>query len=177
MENEAFDACMERMARCNDQGALEEIYRQYHSYVYYSAYSLLGHREDAEDVSSRVFIKLWEGRRQYRPGGGHKAYISTITRNLCIDDLRQKQREVPAEKEEMEGYAGAGEGGMGDVELKEAVEKALSYLSAEQREVFHMKVMGELSFKEISQVLGIPLATAAWRYQKAQKILKGVWAR
>ena len=51
----------------------------------------------------------------------------------------------------------------------------LDALSADQREIVHLKIYCELTFAEISDVLQIPIGTAAWRYQSAVKKLRKLY--
>ena len=51
----------------------------------------------------------------------------------------------------------------------------LDSLSADQREIVHLKIYCELTFAEISDVLQIPIGTAAWRYQSAVKKLRKLY--
>ena len=56
-----------------------------------------------------------------------------------------------------------------------AVQQMLDSLSADQREIVHLKIYCELTFAEISDVLQIPIGTAAWRYQSAVKKLRKLY--
>ena len=56
-----------------------------------------------------------------------------------------------------------------------AVQQMLDALSADQREIVHLKIYCELTFAEISDVLQIPIGTAAWRYQSAVKKLRKLY--
>lgn len=58
MEEKKFSACMERM-KMGDKNALHEIYEAYIGYIYSIVLQVVGNREDAEDVTSEFFIKLW----------------------------------------------------------------------------------------------------------------------
>lgn len=55
-----------------------------------------------------------------------------------------------------------------DISLKDALEK----LKPEERRIIDMKVLGEMTFKEIAELLGIPMGTVTWRYQEGIKRLR-----
>lgn len=55
-----------------------------------------------------------------------------------------------------------------DLSLKDALEK----LKPEERRIIDMKVLGEMTFKEIAELLGIPMGTVTWRYQEGIKRLR-----
>lgn len=192
MEDRVFDRCMERI-RCGDKEALKEIYIAYGGFLFHLILGILGNRENAEDVTSEFFIKLWDIADKYMPGTGHRAWISRIARNMAIDFLRAHRREIPydageAEFESMvsssEGRNGSGqqEGSAffqssGDVTAEEAVsnlsvEEALKRLKPAEKEVVHLKIIGDMTFEEISNILEIPMGTVTWRYREAIKKLR-----
>ena len=81
MGEELFEKCMEDMVSGDKQG-LRMIYEAYAGYVYMIVYGILGNKENAEDVTSEFFIRLWEKAGQYRPGNGHKGYLAAMARNM-----------------------------------------------------------------------------------------------
>ena len=93
MTEEKFSECIQAMNR-GDKDGLRQVYEEYVSYIYGIVRSLLASREEAEDVTSEFFIKLWEKSDSYRAGNGHKGWMATIARNLAIDTLRKKRREI-----------------------------------------------------------------------------------
>lgn len=125
MEDKEFDLCMGRMAG-GDKDALKAIYESYRAYIYHFLLGILKSKEDAEDVASEFFIRLWKNAAKYKPGSGHKTYITTIARNMAIDFLRSKGREsliediFPQKSDDSDVYitedmitAGATAGGVG----------------------------------------------------------------
>ena len=59
MEEQQFNICMERM-RNGDKSALHEVYETYIGYIYNIILQVVQNKEDAEDVTSEFFIKLWK---------------------------------------------------------------------------------------------------------------------
>lgn len=172
MEEEQFNACMERM-KSGDKSALHEVYEAYIGYIYTIVFQTVSNREDAEDVTSEFFIKLWRLADTYRGGNGHRAWMAAIARNMAVDLLRRTKREVltddfadtvteDAPKDSLEQEV------LSDVSLKQA----LDMLKPNEREVVHLKIMGDMTFKEIADILKIPLGTVTWRYQNAIKKLR-----
>ena len=166
MENAVFDSCMERI-RKGDREALREIYEDYRGPVYFQALSIVGNRQDAEDVSSEVFLKIFRLADQYRPGGGHKSWLWSITHNMSVDFLRKKNWETASESEEMIRLAGGREDDLERIEGEDTVARVLATLTPAEREVVHLKVIGDLTLKEISALLKAPMGTVAWRYRQA----------
>ena len=172
MEEKQFHACMKKM-KYGDKAALREVYEAYIGYIYSIVFQVVQNREDAEDVVSEFFIRLWNLADTYRSGMGHRAWLAAIARNMAIDLLRKKKREVFTEDFADNLTENAADDDVevevvSDVSLKTALET----LKPAEREIVNMKIMGELTFQEIANVLGQPMGTVTWRYQNAIKKLR-----
>ena len=172
MEEKQFHACMKKI-KAGDKMALHEIYEKYIGYIYSVVFQVVLNKEDAEDITSEFFIKLWKLADTYRSGSGHRAWMATIARNMAIDLLRKNKREVLTEDfgdfipdnasdDDVEGEV------LADMSLR----AALDTLKPGEREIVNMKIMGELTFQEIADILKQPLGTVTWRYQNAIKKLR-----
>lgn len=176
MTEEYFSDCCRRMS-AHDRSGLKDVYDEYLSYIYRIVLGVVNRREDAEDITSEFFIKLYGLADKYREGNGHKAYLATIARNMAIDFVRKNRREVLAFAPEDEDEAVQNEPVsetnienevIEDVSLKEA----LGRLKDKERVIVDMKVLSEMTFQEIADSLGIPLGTVTWRYREAIKKLR-----
>ena len=133
-------------------------------------YGVTGNYQDAEDITVDFFIKLWDLSERYTPGGGHKRWMTVIARNMALDYLRSRGREVPVEPQEMGTQIDADpqiEKGYDEVIEDMSLAAALDSLTPAEREVVHMKVIGDLTFKHIAEILRIPMGTVTWRYRQA----------
>lgn len=172
MEEKQFSACMERM-KSGDKSALHEVYEAYIGYIYTIVLQTVSNREDAEDVTSEFFMKLWRLADTYREGNGHRAWMAAIARNMVVDLLRKTRREVLTED-----FTDTVTENASDVSVEQEViadmslRQALDTLKPGEREVVHLKIMGEMTFQEIADALNIPLGTATWRYQNAIQKLR-----
>lgn len=172
MEEKQFRMCMKRI-KSGDKSALREIYEAYVGYIYYIVFRVVQNKEDAEDVTSDFFIKLWGLADTYRGGKGHRTWLAAIARNMAVDLLRKNKREVLTEDfadsipENMSADDVEGEV-ISDMSLK----AALDTLKPAEREIVHMKIMGQLTFQEIAHILGQPMGTVTWRYQNAMQRLR-----
>ncbi|MBD5478735.1 MAG: RNA polymerase sigma factor [Lachnospiraceae bacterium] len=182
-----FEKCIRNMNR-GDRDALKEVYEEYVSYIYGIVRQLLSTREEAEDITSEFFIRLWEKSESYRGGSGHKGWMATIARNLAIDYIRKRKREevvdFSTERETEEGVQNFSarsamreeskiEKSVEDQVLADiSMEEALSQLKESERRVVHMKIIADMTFQEIADILEEPLGTVAWRYREAVKKLR-----
>ena len=176
MTEEQFSLSMERI-RQKDKSALKEIYEEYIGFVYHVVLDIVKSREAAEDITSEFFIKLWEKADQYRNGNGHKGYLATIARNMAIDYIRKNKHEELTIDREDENIISTEVSSMEKTPEDEvvgeiSVEQALNKLKPVYRQIVTMKVLGDMTFKEIATSLNIPIGTVTWNYQDAIKQLR-----
>ena len=183
MTEQQFEKAVRLMVN-GDKAGLREIYENYLGYIYRIVYEILQSKENAEDVTSEFFIRLWNKAEQYKPGNGHKGYLATMSRNMAIDFLRRHRREELTEllqdmgKEEEEGQGGSELLKKSNVNVEEevlsnlSVKQAMEQLGWAERQIVSLKVLGEMTFKEIAAVREMPMGTVTWKYQNAMKKLR-----
>lgn len=185
MNEHQFEDAVARIVQ-GDKTGLREIYEAYIGYIYRIVYEILQNRENAEDVTSEFFIRLWDKAEQFRPGGGHRGYLATMARNMAIDFLRKYRKEEltallqdidagPEEEEKSKGryYGNTEENEVEDGVIQDmTVQQALDTLKPTERQIVSLKVLGEMTFREIARDMGIPLGTVTWKYQNAMKKLR-----
>ena len=156
----------------NNRNGLKHIYEAYCSMIFSVISDMLRNREDAEDVTSEFFIRLWDIADTYKPGRGHRAWMITIARNMAVDYLRRQSRITPTA--EIPDYLQEGPSAEDNICHKLSLEQALMTLRNEERQIVNLKIMGELTFREIAKILKKPPGTVAWRYRTAIEKLKEV---
>ena len=141
---------------------------------------IVKNKESAEDITSDFFIKLWDKSDGYRPGGGHKGYMATIARNMAIDHIRKyKREELASGIDDDDGPPDEiASASSNDTSVEEevvsdlSVEQALDKLKPIYRQIVTMKVLSDMTFKEIASVLEMPMGTVTWNYREAIKTLR-----
>ena len=185
MNEHQFEDAVARMVQ-GDKSGLKEIYENYIGYIYRIIFEVLQNKENAEDVTSEFFIRLWDKAEQFKPGSGHKGYLATMARNMAIDFLRKHRREeltallqdLGTGEEEEEAVRGACYQKEAESKVEQevvselSVQQALEMLKPSERQVVSLKVLGELTFKEIADIMDIPMGTVTWKYQNAIKKLR-----
>jgi RNA polymerase sigma-70 factor (ECF subfamily) len=137
----------------NDFSLLYERYlKKIYDFVYFKTF----HKETAEDISSRVFIKALEGISAFeeREGGGFSSWIYRIARNMVIDHYRTIKTHTNIE--DVWDLASR-ENVQIDTENKDRLEAAKKFLlgmDRSQREIVIMRVWQGMSFKEIAEKSG-----------------------
>lgn len=170
MRNQTFDQCMRRIQK-GDKTGLREIYEAYISYIYAVILGIVKNRENAEDLTAEFFIRLWHTADSYKPGSGHRTWLTTIARNMAIDFMRKSQKEqLVDEIRETDGDVqnSAESDVVSRLSFKETVEK----LPEAERQIVTMKIAGQMTFKEIAKVLNLPMGTVTWKYQNSMEKLR-----
>ena len=172
-----MDELAERLAR-GEAAAFAELYDACADRLHHYLTARLGARDEADDILQETFVRLVRTRHRLRQVEDLTAYVFTTARNEAARYGGRKARaarlRVPLQAEDLFVEAG------GDAAAREAAELvavALRGLNEEQREVVELKIYGGLTFREIAQVTGVPLPTAATRYRAALERLKDWLAR
>jgi RNA polymerase sigma-70 factor (ECF subfamily) len=128
---------------------------------------------DAEGVVQEAFVRMWK--RGVSDKYPVKQQLYLLTKCSALDFLRSEKRRKARE----ENYAvdNRVESSLFEIpmekrEVKEELMSAIDTLPPEQREVLAMKIWGELTFREISEVLETSQGTVASRYRLALETLK-----
>lgn len=175
-----FESCIS-MLQSGDMEGLRIIYVEYSKMIYSAVLNVTHNSHAAEDVTSEFFLKLKKAASVYRKGSGHKKWLITAARNLAIDHIRKSRHEISIE-------AGGGDDEShplseipdntdveSSVSARMDAKSMLAVLNDAEREIVDLKIYCELTFSEISDVLHIPIGTAAWRYNAAVKKLKKIY--
>jgi len=140
------------------QGKLEEfgqLYDKYIKKIYDFIYFKTQHQETAKDLTSKTFIKALESIKRFKTEQGYfSAWLYTIARNTVIDHYRTKK--VEADVNDIWDLS-ANDDIEQDLDTKEKlkqVEKYLSQLKTEHRDIIIMRVWHGMSYQEIAQVVG-----------------------
>lgn len=184
MNEQQFENAVARMVQ-GDKTGLKEIYENYVGYIYRIIYEVLQNKENAEDVTSEFFIRLWDKAEQFKPGNGHKGYLATMARNMAVDFLRKYKKEEltallqdlgeePEEKERESRALPEDKESKVEQQVVDSmtIKQALETLKPSERQIVSLKVLGEMTFKEIAAAMDIPMGTVTWKYQNAIKKLR-----
>lgn len=141
--------------------------------------------DEAEDIAQGVFVQLWRTAGRYQPSAKFSTFLFTIARNLCLNELRRRRRhpaqsldEVSAEDEshpirQVPDRSAPGADAMVErSELFAKVEEALADLPEKQRTALILCREGELSYDEISEVLGTSTQATKSLIHRAREVLK-----
>lgn len=155
--------------RNRDTSKLNDLYSKYNKLVYGIAFSILKNKEDSEDIVQIVFAKIFEMDKSKFPTNNETSWLYSLTKNETLNYLRKQKEDVSLE----DIYYIAEE----DEELNKIIEKdkynrIISKLNEQEREIISLKILSNMSFKEISLLLKIPIGTVQWKYYTAVHTLR-----
>ncbi len=154
----------------------EEIVATHSARVYRLAYRLTGNRQDAEDLTQEVFVRVFRSLSSYTPGT-FEGWLHRITTNLFLDQARRKARiRFDALTDDAESRIPS-RGVTPDREVVEwlfddDVEAALRDLSPDFRAAVVLCDVEGLSYDEIADVLGLKLGTVRSRIHRGRTMLR-----
>ena len=157
------------IARClrGDASAFEPVVQRYQRVLFSVAYRMLGNYDDALDATQNAFIKAYEGLGGYDPERRFFSWIYRIAVNECLNARRarrpgeQLDERLPDAEDGPQEIAEHGE-------RSASIDAALVKLSEEHRLVLGLRHFADLSYGEMSDVLGIPEKTVKSRLFEAR---------
>jgi RNA polymerase sigma-70 factor (ECF subfamily) len=152
---------LERLS-AGDVAALETLLARYWAPLTLFVARMTGSDEAAEDAVQEAFCRLWERRRAWRAEGSVSALLFRLARNIAISAHRHAQAEERAASVAVEHSLTHHElPELPDDELHAALEQAIALLPPRRREVFLLRVVHDLSYKEIASIMGTSTQTVA----------------
>lgn len=171
--------------RKGDSSAFDELVRRYKDRIYSVVYRFLGNREDALDVSQEVFVRAYRGIDGFRGNAKVYTWLYSIAANLARNRLRDSGRlgrsmgtSLEALQESAPGLADS----MGQQstprdnaitgETQALLQQCLGELPEHYRLAFVLRMVEDLSYEEIAEVMGCPVGTVKSRLNQARQILR-----
>jgi len=128
----------------------------------------------AEDVAQRVYLLFSNKLDQVRLGS-ERAYLMAAAVRMAANARRQLARSLEHPSDDIDGAADPGPDAEGLLEAKQArrlLDQVLASMSYEQREVFLLFELEQLSLTEAAEALGVPRGTAASRLRAARSVFQ-----
>lgn len=163
-----------KQAQVGDSESFGKVYDLLLDKVYRFIYFRVGKKEEAEDLTETVFLKAWQGLKNYQDDGvPFEAWIFRIARNLVIDYYRTKKQLISIEgiKETKSNDLTPEE----QTELKltyESVLRGLEKLPDSYKEIIVLKFIEEKTNDEISTILQKPVTHIRVLQNRALKKLR-----
>ena len=150
----------------------EEIINAEYKAVYHYILSLCRDEKEAEDITQDTFVKAISA-ESFRGESSYYSWLCSIGRNIWIDKCRRSGKiqfeTLPEEPPQISGGSPPLEEVLADGELLRQVHRIIHEMDEPYKEVFTLKVFGDLSFKDISSLFGKTESWARVTYHRARK--------
>lgn len=153
--------------------------------LYNTAYRMARNAEDAEDLVQETYLKAYRSFDQFTPGTNLKAWLFKILKNTFINEYRKRQsKPAPSDFSEIEGTFESQVRGDPSAQIKnpeeeildasfdEGVQDALDRLPPDYRMAVLLADLEGFSYKEIAEILEIPVGTVMSRLYRGRKLLE-----
>ncbi|MFT8873068.1 MAG: RNA polymerase sigma factor SigW [Sporolactobacillus sp.] len=172
-----------RRIKKGDHQAFAEMVNHYKNGVYIICLRMTGNREEAEDLSQETFLRAFRSIDQFDIDRKFSTWLFRIATNLSIDTLRRKKAKLSLDAE-VPGTEGltleavlADQQPLPDERLMQAeterrVQSGIERLPDKYRIAVVLKYVEELSLKEISEIMDIPVATVKTRIHRGREMLR-----
>jgi len=164
--------------------AYEDLVRHYRSEAYLAAYGFVGNAEDARDLSQDAFIKAYIARERFDADRPFYPWLYRILKNHCLNFLKRGFRNTGSlyyeDSPDRERFASPSPTPLEKLERGERqqmVRYAIEQLSDDHREIIMLKNFRGLAYKEIADVLEIPIGTVMSRLYYARNALREIIER
>lgn len=178
--NRLSDRALVLRAQSGDRQAFGELVSRYMRRAYYVALGLVGSHEDALDLSQEAFVRAYRARASIDPDRPFYAWLYQIVRRVCFNHLRDgrtRRRKLEEAGPWLVDVAGATAASTDPArfteraELRARLEAAIEMLPEREREVLVLREFEGLKYREIADLLGIPIGTVMSRLYTARRNL------
>lgn len=165
----------------HDEKREEEAFRllvnKYKERLYWHIRKIVISHEDSDDILQNVFVKIWQGLKEFRLESKLYTWMYRIATNEALNFLSEKRRKVHGNSDEISGaLENTLESDLffsGD-EIQKELQKAVLRLSDRQRLIFNMKYFDDMSYDDMSQVLEVAVGTLKATYHNAVKKIEAI---
>jgi RNA polymerase sigma-70 factor (ECF subfamily) len=159
-----LDKCIADLAEEKIE-SMTALYQSTSVSVYSFALSILKNPQDAEDVLHDTYVNIYSAAGSYRSTGKPMAWILTIAKNLSLRKLREHKVVTDIPQEEWETYLENKANVSADDRM--IISETMKILSDEERQIVILHAVSGFKYREIAELLGLPLATVLSKYHRA----------
>jgi len=164
------------LAACQqgDSEAFRHLFDSHKDRVYSLARYLSRDEAMANDITQQAFATMLLKAREFRAEAKLSTWLYRLVVNLCADEWRRERKWLPlaaARHKEVMSEKAPQEKSLARNEIAQAVMRAIENLKPKLRATVVLKYLEDLSYQEISQVLGCSMGTVASRLNRGHKLL------
>jgi RNA polymerase sigma-70 factor (ECF subfamily) len=166
--------CLERHAWLE---AFELIVKGYQTKVFHLSFSIVRNREQAEDTTQEILLRIWRALPSYRGASALSTWIFAIARNAALTALTRGLARRAVSLEEPAVQAAALARPAPAAPSLGALETLVGALPEKQRQIVTLFYMEEQSYEDVARLLDMPLGTVKTHLFRARKELALRWQK
>lgn len=155
------------------KGKGEDFYEQHAKAVYRYLFSLSGEADTAEELTQETFYQALKSMKTYRGDSSPQVWLCAIAKRLWYKELARRSRTFCADESSF-WHIEAPDDPAKECERRDerlALYRAMQQLDADTREVIHLRLTGEFSFRDIGDILGRSEVWARVRFYRGKERL------
>jgi RNA polymerase sigma factor (sigma-70 family) len=168
--------------------ALEFLIQKNLRMVYNFVCRYVRQKDEAEDLTQEVFVKVWKNIKKYKADYKFKTWVLAVARNVCLDFFKKKNQPMPFSELENEENGVVFADTLADrtpsvlemLKRREAAKElsfAVEELPPAYRQTLDLRYQDDFKFREIAELLKEPLDTVKTRHRRAIEALKKIFSR
>ena len=161
-----------------------KIYEEYKDRIYNQSYRILGNKEDAEEATQDVFLRIYKSYESFRGEAKLSSWIYRISVNVCLSKAMSKRKNIDYLEEDGKiKYKNISEKTKNPEELFQSKEfrdiilNLISKLQPKYSSILTLYYFEEMGYKEISEILKIPEGTIATHLFRAKTSIKELFIK
>ncbi|MBE0478743.1 sigma-70 family RNA polymerase sigma factor [Candidatus Aerophobetes bacterium] len=180
------DESLIRRFKNGDEESFKELVKRYQARIYSIVFAMMGDKNDADDICQEIFVKLYRSLYQFRGKSKFFTWLYRLTVNTCINAQNGRKRKLQtislshpvgeSEQSLVEFIEQDGENCSIDIlknkELGMKINSAIDCLSDDLKEVFILREIEDLSYRELAKILQCSEGTIKSRLFRARDRLK-----
>lgn len=155
-----------------DKNTAEKLYEAFYMKVFSYVMTLAGDRNDAEEITQETFFRAISTDKSFRGDSDSYTWLCAIAKNIFIDEKRRVSRQDDELSEEFPDTNKGIEEKLTDRDASLRIHIILHKLEEPYKEVFQLRIFGELSFAEIGSIFGKTETWARVTYHRARLKIK-----
>ena len=159
-------------ARAGDADAFEQILSFYEKAIYNYVFRIMKDPQTAKEITQDTFVKVYTHRKTIDPEKSIKTWIFTIATNTAYDFIRAKKRKNEISFDEDNETISSFEAYYPKEGLVSDVDKALDQIKPEYKKVLLLFYQQGFEYKEIAEILEIPINTVKTYIKRGKEELK-----
>lgn len=156
-------------------GAYQALANRYYGLLMRYCYGILRDRSEAEDACQVILLKVYHGLPRFQWRSSFKTWLLKVAANTCYSRRlklkRERERFSPLDNEMLENTAGANTAET-RVFHGDRFETLVDSLSDQEQILLNLRFVGDQSFDQIAEIMGLGLSATKMRYYRALRKLE-----